>query len=107
MNLEGLIAAAVRMGTPLLFATLGEITTERSGVLNLGLEGLMLVGALTGFATSYMTGNVWLAFFAALIAGGAFAFIHAFMSVTLKVNQVPARERMWKNIQQLPDKASV
>ncbi len=88
MNLEGLIAAAVRMGTPLLFATLGEITTERSGVLNLGLEGLMLVGALTGFATSYMTGNVWLAFFAALIAGGAFAFIHAFMSVTLKVNQV-------------------
>ena len=88
MNIEGLITASVRLGTPLLFATLGEIITERAGVLNLGLEGLMLVGALSGFATSYMTGNVWLAFIVALIAGGLFALIHAFMSITLRVNQV-------------------
>ncbi len=88
MNLEGLIAASVRLGTPLLFATLGEIITERAGILNLGLEGLMLVGALTGFATSYMTGNVWLAFFMAMVVGALFAAIHAFMSITLRVNQV-------------------
>ena len=83
-----ILAAAVRSGTPLLFATLGEIITERSGVLNLGLEGLMLIGAITGFATSYATKNVYLAFLMALIVGGLFALIHAFMSITLRVNQV-------------------
>jgi len=56
------LAAAVRSGTPLLFAALGEILTERSGVLNLGLEGLMLIGAVTGFVGAYTFHNVYLAF---------------------------------------------
>ncbi len=88
MNIEGLLSASIRYGTPLLFATVGEIITERSGVLNLGLEGLMLMGALTGFVTAYTTGNLWLAFFLAMAVGALFALIHAFMSITLRVNQV-------------------
>ena len=88
MNVEGLLGASIRYGTPLLFATVGEIITERAGVLNLGLEGLMLMGAFTGFVTAYSTGNLWLAFFLAMVVGALFALIHAFMSITLKVNQV-------------------
>ncbi len=86
--LTNVLSAAVRSGTPLLYATLGEIITERSGVLNLGLEGLMLIGAITGFATSFATGNVVLAFILAMVMGAIFSLIHAFMSVTLRVNQV-------------------
>jgi len=82
------LSAAVRSGTPLLFATLGEIITERSGVMNLGLEGLMLIGAITGFMVSYNTKNVYLGFIAAMIAGAIFALLHAFMVITLRVNQV-------------------
>ncbi len=88
MNVEGLLSASIRYGTPLLFATVGEIITERSGVLNLGLEGLMLMGAFTGFVTAYSTGNLWLAFTLSLVVGALFALIHAFMSITLRVNQV-------------------
>ena len=88
MNIEGLLSASIRYGTPLLFATVGEIITERAGVLNLGLEGLMLMGAFTGFVTAYSTGNLWLAFFLSMIVGALFALIHAFMSITLRVNQV-------------------
>ncbi len=82
------ISGAIRSGTPLLFATLGEILAERSGVLNLGVEGMMLIGAFTGFAVSYNTGNLWLAVLAAMTAAAALAFLHAFMSITLRVNQV-------------------
>lgn len=82
------LSGAIRAGTPLLFATLGEILAERSGVLNLGIEGMMVMGAFTGFAVSYMTGNLWLAVLAAILVGGVFAALHAFMSVTLRINQV-------------------
>ncbi len=82
-----LIASSIRAGTPLLFATLGEIVTERSGVLNLGIEGIMIVGALTGFAVSFATGNPWIGVLAAGLAGMAMASVHAFFSITLKANQ--------------------
>ncbi len=85
--LASLIASSIRAGTPLLFATLGEIVTERSGVLNLGLEGIMIVGALTGFAVSASTGNPWLGVLAAGLAGMLMASLHAFFCVTLKANQ--------------------
>ncbi len=85
--IASLIASSIRAGTPLLFATLGEIVTERSGVLNLGLEGIMIVGALTGFAVSLLTGNAWIGVLAAGIAGMLIASIHAFFSITLKANQ--------------------
>lgn len=82
------LQATVRAGTPLLFAVLGDIFTERSGVMNLGLEGLMLVGAISGFAVSYSTGNLFLAIIAAMIAGAVLGLVHAFFTVTLRINQV-------------------
>ena len=75
-------------GTPLLLATLGEIYAERSGVLNLGVEGMMIVGAFSAFAVAYATGNPWLGILVSAAVGGAFSLIHAFASVTLQANQV-------------------
>ncbi|ADE56386.1 MULTISPECIES: ABC transporter permease [Aminobacterium] len=83
-----ILAAAVRSGTPILYATLGEIITEKAGILNLGLEGIMLVGAYTGFAATYKTGNPWIGVIAAFLIGGLMAAIHAFITITLKGNQV-------------------
>lgn len=81
------LAAAVVAGTPLLFATLGEIITEKSGNLNLGVEGMMLMGAVIGFMVGLKTGNPILALFAAMIAGALGAAIFAFLTVTLRANQ--------------------
>ncbi|MBA7480641.1 hypothetical protein ES707_16103 [subsurface metagenome] len=75
-------------GTPLLLGTLGEIYAERSGVLNLGVEGMMIMGAYSAFTTAYITGNPWLGILVAAVVGGAFSLIHAFTCVTLKANQV-------------------
>lgn len=58
----GLLAAAVVAGTPLLLAALGELLAEKSGIINLGVEGMMLVGAVTGFIFTIMTGNHWYGF---------------------------------------------
>ncbi len=85
--LASLVAASIRAGTPLLFATLGETITEKSGILNLGLEGIMIVGALTGFAVSFSTGNPWIGVLAAGLAGMLMALIHAFFCITLRANQ--------------------
>lgn len=82
------LATTVAAGTPVLYATLGEIVTERSGVLNLGLEGLMLVGGLAGFSATAATGNLFFGVLAALVAGAALALVHAFFSITVGVNQV-------------------
>ncbi|MDR3072957.1 MAG: ABC transporter permease [Clostridiales Family XIII bacterium] len=73
---------------PLLFATLGEILTEKSGSLNLGVEGMMLMGAVFGFSTVYNTGNPFLALCAAFLAGAVGAFIFALITVTFQGNQV-------------------
>ncbi len=75
-------------GTPLLLGTLGEIVTERSGILNLGVEGMMAVGAMTAFTVTLTTGSPWLGLLAAVAAGTLAAGIHAFVSITLKANQV-------------------
>lgn len=82
------LATAIVAGTPLLYAALGEILAERSGVLNLGVEGMMLVGAVSGFMVAVGTGDPWLGVLTAMLAGGALALVHAFLSVTLKANQV-------------------
>ena len=82
------LRAAIPAGTPLLFGTLGEVYAERSGVLNLGVEGMMIIGAVTGFGVAHSTGNVWLGVVAAALAGGLLALLHAFVSITLRVNQV-------------------
>lgn len=83
-----ILAISLRAGTSLIYATIGETFTERSGVLNLGLEGIMLMGALSAFAVSFYTGNVVLAMLVALGVGGLMALIHAFLTVTMRANQV-------------------
>jgi len=83
-----LLAHAIQAGTPLLLATVGEIYSERSGVLNLGLEGIMIMGALTAFLVSFRTGDIALAIVAAAIVGALLSLIHAFVSITLKANQI-------------------
>ncbi|MDK2815894.1 MAG: ral nucleoside transport system permease protein [Moorella sp. (in: firmicutes)] len=82
------LAAAITAGTPILYAALGEILAERAGVLNLGVEGMMLVGAVTGFMVAVRTGNPWLGFFVALLAAGLMAAVFAFLTITLRANQV-------------------
>lgn len=74
--------------TPLIFAALGELVTERAGVLNLGLEGMMLVGAVSGFAAAHATGSLALGFAAGLLAGTAMALIFGLLAITLLTNQV-------------------
>jgi len=89
MNLLfNVIIASIIAGTPLLLATLGEIITERGGIINLGLEGLMLVGALVGFAVSYYTHSPAVGLLAAIVAGGLMSGIHAFLTITLGCNQI-------------------
>ena len=85
--------SAIAYGTPLVLAGLGELLAERSGVLNLGVEGMMLMGAVTAFFASQMLpGPGWAVLIAALIAaaaaGAALALIHAFLSITVRVNQI-------------------
>jgi len=82
------LASAVVYGTPLLYAALGELLAERSGVLNLGVEGMMLVGAVMGFWGVQRTGSLALAVLAAAVAGAALSLIHAFLVVTLRANQI-------------------
>lgn len=85
--------SAIAYGTPLLLAGLGELLAERSGVLNLGVEGMMLIGAVCGFTVSQkLPGAPWLALVAGLlvagVAGGLLALIHAFLAVTVRANQI-------------------
>jgi simple sugar transport system permease protein len=83
-----IIGAGLRTGTPLLFATLGELLAERAGVLNLGVEGMMLVGALSGFAVSYATGSPWLGVGVAMLAAGMLSLLHGLVAITLRGDQV-------------------
>ncbi|MCP3993273.1 MAG: ABC transporter permease [Actinomycetia bacterium] len=82
------LAAAVGAAVPIALAALGELLSERAGVLNLGVEGMMLIGAVTAFQVGDSSGSLWLALIAGSIAGAAFASIHAFLSVTLRANQI-------------------
>ncbi|RME33946.1 MAG: ABC transporter permease, partial [Thermoflexia bacterium] len=82
------LQAAVPAAAPLLYGTLGEVTAERSGVVNLGMEGMMLMGAVVAFAVTQATGNVWLALLAAALIGALMGLIHAFTTISLRINQV-------------------
>jgi ABC-type uncharacterized transport system permease subunit len=83
-----ILQAGVASGTVLLFATIGELLTERSGVLNLGVEGMMLIGAMSAFSIAVKTGNPWLGLLAAMLAGGLLSQIHAFITIQLQADQV-------------------
>ncbi len=88
MDWTTILAAGVTSGTIILFAAIGEIFAERSGVLNLGVEGMMLIGAVAGFATAASTGNPWLGVAAAMLAGGALSLLHGVMTIHLRADQV-------------------
>ncbi|MFZ5644494.1 MAG: ABC transporter permease [Bacillota bacterium] len=83
-----ILATAITAGTPILYAALGELLAERSGVMNLGVEGMMLIGAVSGFMTAVSFKDPWAGVIAAMLAGGAAALIHAVLTVTLRANQV-------------------
>ena len=84
------VVIAIAAGTPLVFAAVGEVVTQRAGVMNLGLEGLMLVGAVTGYWATVETGSAWLGVAVAALAATALAGVHAFLSVSLRANQIVA-----------------
>src|SRR4029077_400173 len=83
----GLFAAIIRIATPLIFATLGELFAERAGVLNLGIEGIMLLSAMTGFTAAYFSGDLWVGIAAAAATGAAMGLLMGLMTVTLGLSQ--------------------
>lgn len=86
--MEAFLASCIVAGMPLLFATVGELITEKSGNMNLGVEGMMLMGAVIGFTMGYNTGSAGLALLGAILAGSGGALIFAVLTVTLRANQV-------------------
>ncbi len=84
----GILNIVLISTTPLVFAGIGELVTEKSGVLNLGLEGLMLVGAVTGFITLVITGNYFYSLFLSIISGVILSGIFAFLVLNLMTNQI-------------------
>ena len=86
--LEAVLTGAVAGGTSILFATLGELVAERSGVINLGTEGSMLAGALAAYAVGIETGSPWLGVLAGLVAGAALAAVHAGIVLWRGANQI-------------------
>lgn len=85
---RSLLSGAVVSGTPLLYATLAELLSERAGVINLGLEGVMLMGAVAGFVTAVHTGSATAGVVAAALAGGVFNVLFAYLVVTRRANQL-------------------
>jgi ABC-type uncharacterized transport system permease subunit len=86
--LLAVLAGAIRVGTPFLFVSLGECLTEKSGRINLGLEGTLVLGAMVGYAASYLTGSPWLGVLAAGLAGTAFGALHGWICKFPRVNDV-------------------
>jgi simple sugar transport system permease protein len=86
--MTSVLAATIIAGTPLIIVALGQLIAERSGVLNLGAEGMMAMGAVAGFAVTHHTGNLWLGVAAGMLAGAAMSFLFAIVVLTLMGNQV-------------------
>jgi len=85
---RSLLSGAVLSGTPLLYATLAELISERAGVVNLGLEGVMLVGAVSGFIAAFHTGSASVAIVVAALAGGVFNMVFAYLVLARRANQL-------------------
>ena len=85
--LIGLLSSGIRLATPYLYAAIGETFGQRSGVLNLGVDGIMLMGAFSGFYVVFLTGNLWLGLLLAIIVGAIMGLAMAFISVTLNAEQ--------------------
>lgn len=88
LSILGVLSSAIFSGTSLLYATLGEVVNERAGIVNLGLEGVLLISAATGYGVTYTTGNPFLGVLGAMVAGGLVNLLFAFLVVTRKANQL-------------------
>ena len=86
--LVALIGGALRVSTPFMFVALGECLTEKSGRVNLGLEGTLVLGAMTGYAISYQTGSPWLGVLAAGCSGSMLGAMHGFICKLPRVNDI-------------------
>jgi simple sugar transport system permease protein len=84
----GLFAATLRLATPLIFASLGGIFSERGGIINIALEGMMLTGAFTGAFVTYSLGNPWLGVLAGILAGGLLGLVHGFITIKFAGDQI-------------------
>lgn len=87
-TMRSLLSGAILSGTPLLYATIAELIGERAGIVNLGLEGVMLMGAVAGFVTMVYTGSAGLAILAGALAGALFNMVFAFLVITRRANQL-------------------
>ncbi|MBD8554653.1 ABC transporter permease [Rhizobium sp. CFBP 8762] len=86
--LEAILLTVITASTPLVLAALGELVTERSGVLNLGVEGMMIMGAVCAFAATNLTGSPYIGVLAGVVSGAAFSLLFGFLTLTLVANQV-------------------
>lgn len=91
----GLFASGLSLSTPLLFAALGEKLAERAGVLNLGVEGMMLMGAFSGFMGAFISGNIWIGLLFGIVTGASMAAVMGFLNITLRTNQMVAGLAIW------------
>lgn len=85
-----LLAGTIRLATPILLPALGQLYTQRAGILNLGVEGTMTIGAVSGFICAYLSGNLWIGVLAGIFFGALWSIIMAWLSVTMRANQVIA-----------------
>jgi ABC-type uncharacterized transport system permease subunit len=83
-----ILGGAIRVSTPFLFVSLGEVLTERSGRINLGLEGTLVFGAMAGYAVAFLTGSPWFGVLVAALAGAAFGFVHGVLCSIPRVNDI-------------------
>jgi simple sugar transport system permease protein len=88
LSLLGVLSSAIFSGTSLLYATLGEVVNERAGIVNLGLEGVLLISAATGYGVTFASGNPFVGVLAAMLAGGLTNLIFGYLVVTRKANQL-------------------
>src|SRR3954469_561418 len=95
VTVGGFLLSALRSSTPLLWVLLGEILTQRVAVINLGVEGQMLMGGICGFGATLATGNPWLGLIAGCLAGMALSSVHALLAVGLKANQFASGLAVW------------
>lgn len=88
LSILGVLSSAIYSGTSLLYTTLGEVIDERAGIVNLGLEGVLLVSASSGFAVTSLSGNPYLGILVAMLAGGLMNMILGYLVITRKANQL-------------------
>lgn len=86
--IQSILAATWRMATPILYAAVGEVFSEKAGVINIGLEGVMLIGAFSAYSVAFESGSLWLGLFIAILAGILSGLIFAFFTITIKANQI-------------------